>query len=68
MSMRNLALFVLVVLFPSALASADNRPKRESKAELISRLADYKSWKQVNRVDQGGPADSFTIANSFPGG
>ena len=70
MLMRNLVVFLFTVFAFVLFASADDRPKTETRAEILSRISDYKTWKQVNRVDEkpAPGANTFTIENSSIGG
>lgn len=70
MLMRKLVLFVFFVFSLVALTSADNRLRSETDSQILSRISDYKTWKQVNRVDGDikTGASTFTIENSFAGG
>lgn len=70
MLMRGFFFFALTFLICGSLIDAMATPKRESASMILSRLSDYKSWKQVNRFDFDVTAASFKIENSlsFGGG
>ena len=67
--MRSLIILVFLAFAFVILTSADVRRNREeSKADLLSRLSEYKSWKQVNRVDAAPATGAFMIeASSISG-
>ncbi len=53
---------------PAGKARAGSDEKSEAKAEILKRLATYRSWKQVNKPRNNTLSDAFLIANSSTAG
>ncbi len=62
------ALVSYAVVLPGGRIRAGGDEKIEAKAQILKRLADYRSWKQVNKPGSNTPMDTFLISNSSAAG
>ena len=68
MLMRKFLALVFLAFSFVILTSADGTRRPETNDQILARLSDYKSWKQVNRTDADPATGTFVIADSAPAG